>query len=72
MNLLNNFKLQWGKYVEVMDKMGRSLDTAKKDYDNMVSTRKRQLERPLDKIEDITSLVESNETGKLSSGQQKF
>tara|TARA_Y100001970_G_scaffold195454_1_gene237568 strand:+ start:1513 stop:2631 length:1119 start_codon:yes stop_codon:yes gene_type:complete len=72
MNLLNNFKLQWGKYVEVMDKMGRSLDTAKKDYDNMVSTRKRQLERPLDRIEDITNLVESSETEKLGSGQQKF
>ena len=72
MNLLNHFKLQWGKYVEVMDKMGRSLDTAKKDYDTMVSTRKRQLERPLDKIEDITSLVESSETDKLGSGQQKF
>ena len=72
MNLLNNFKLQWGKYVEVMDKMGRSLDTAKKDYDNMVSTRKRQLERPLDRIEDITNLVESSETEKLGGGQQKF
>ena len=55
-----------------MDKMGRSLDTAKKDYDNMVSTRKRQLERPLDRIEDITNLVESSETEKLGSGQQKF
>ena len=72
MNLLNNFKLQWEKYVEVMDKMGRSLDTAKKDYDYMVSTRRKQLERPLDKIEDITNLVESSDTEKLSGGQQKF
>jgi DNA recombination protein RmuC len=55
MNLMNTFRLQWGKYVEVMDKMGRSLDTAKKDYDMMVSTRKNQLEKPLKQIEEITS-----------------
>ena len=55
MNLLNSFRLQWGKYVEVMDKMGRSLDTAKKDYDTLVSTRKNQLEKPLTQIEEITT-----------------
>ncbi len=55
MNLLNAFRLQWGKYVEVMDKMGRSLETAKKDYDTMVSTRKNQLEKPLTQIEEITA-----------------
>ena len=55
MNLLNSFRLQWDKYVEVMDKMGRSLDTAKKDYDTMVGTRKNKLEKPLSKIEEITS-----------------
>ena len=54
MNLLNSFRLQWEKYVEVMDKMGRSLDSAKRDYDQMVSTRKKQLEKPLQKIEEIT------------------
>ena len=55
MNLLNAFRLQWDKYVEVMDKMGRSLDTAKKDYDTMVGSRIKQLEKPLRKIEEITS-----------------
>jgi len=58
MNLLNAFRLQWGKYVEVMDKMGRSLETAKKDYDTMVSTRKNQLEKPLTQIEEITAVGE--------------
>ena len=55
MNLLNTFRLQWGRYVEVMDKMGRRLDDAKKEYDSLVSTRKNQLEKPLTKIEEITS-----------------
>ena len=55
MNLLNAFRLQWGKYVEVMYKMGRSLDTAKKDFDTLVTTRKKQLEKPLSQIEEITA-----------------
>ena len=62
MNLLNAFRLQWDKYVEVMDKMGRSLETAQKDYDTMVGTRKNQLEKPLSKIEEITS---GSEVGEL-------
>ena len=62
MNLLNAFRLQWDKYVEVMDKMGRSLETAQKDYDTMVGTRKNQLEKPLSKIEEITS---GGEVGEL-------
>ena len=57
MILLNKFKEQWGKYVEVMEKMGRSLDTAKKDYDSMVSTRKKQLEKPLERIEELTEQI---------------
>ena len=54
MNLLNSFRLQWEKYIEVMDKLGRSLDTAKKDYEILVNTRKEQLEKPLAKIDEIS------------------
>ena len=62
MNLLNAVRLQCDKYVEVMHKMGRSLETAQKDYDTMVGTRKNQLEKPLSKIEEITS---GGEVGEL-------
>jgi len=55
MNLLQSFRMQWEKYVEVMDKLGRSLDTARKDYDVLVTTRKKQLEKPLTQIDEITS-----------------
>ena len=77
----NNAKVNLGDKVEVKKAqikpaqkvvLAPSLDTAKKDYDTMVSTRRRQLEKPLDKIEEITSLVESSETDKLDRGQQKF
>ena len=52
--------------------MGRSLNTAKNDYDTMVSTRRKQLEKPLNKIDEITSLTESSNVERLDGGQQNF
>ena len=51
--LLGTFKKQWGAFVEKMDKLDRSLCTVRKDYDDLVGTRRRALERPLDKIDDL-------------------
>jgi DNA recombination protein RmuC len=47
------FLIQWQKYVESMDKMGKKICEAQKEYDNLVTTRKNKLERPLRKIDDI-------------------
>jgi len=47
------FLSQWQKYVESMDKMGKKICEAQKEYDNLVTTRKSKLERPLKKIDDI-------------------
>jgi DNA recombination protein RmuC len=49
--LLGAFKKQWGMFVDRMDKLDRSLTTARKDYDELAGTRRRALERPLDKID---------------------
>ena len=56
--------------VEKMEKMGRSISTAKADYEDLVTTRRRQLEKPLDKIEDITNLVDSNKSENLDEQQK--
>ena len=50
---LGAFEKQWGMFTEKMDKLGRSLDTARKDYEDLTSTRRRQLEREMDKIDDL-------------------
>jgi DNA recombination protein RmuC len=50
---LASFNKQWHAFVERMDKLDRSLSTARKDYDELVGTRRRGLERELDKIEDL-------------------
>ncbi len=50
LDLLAAFDKQWKAFVDKMDKLDRSLTTARRDYDELVSTRRRQLERPLEKI----------------------
>ena len=47
------FHKQWDEYVGKMDKLGRSLDAAKGDYDQLVTTRTRQLEKPLNRIAEL-------------------
>ncbi len=55
MNLVNEFRKQWKMYSELLDKMGRSLETATKDFQSLTTTRTRQLEKPLRKIEELSS-----------------
>jgi DNA recombination protein RmuC len=50
LELLAAFDKQWKAFVEKMDKLDRSLSTARKDYDELVGTRRRQLDRPLERI----------------------
>ena len=51
LGLLATFDKQWRMFVEKMDKLDRSLVTARKDFDDLVGTRRRALERPLEKIQ---------------------
>ena len=49
------FQEEWAKYSEVMDKLGQRLEEAMKQNEALSTTRPRQLERQLDKIEDLCS-----------------
>ncbi len=51
--LLELFQKQWTKYTGQMDKLGRSLESAHRDYQELVTTRSRQLDKPLDKIQEL-------------------
>jgi DNA recombination protein RmuC len=51
--LLSVFNKQWQRYKEAMDMMGRRIDEARKEYENLVGTRTRMLERPLEKVEEL-------------------
>ncbi len=51
--LLQRFEKQWSRFVEQMDKVGRSLKTAGSSFEELEGTRRRMLERELDKIADV-------------------
>jgi DNA recombination protein RmuC len=51
--LLASFRKQWAKYSDVVDKLGRALESVNKTFGELTATRTRQLERELDKIEEL-------------------
>jgi len=53
LDLLGGFTRQWGGFVAQMDKLGRRLDGAQRDFESLAGTRRRQLERHLDRIDDV-------------------
>jgi DNA recombination protein RmuC len=58
LTLLADFSKQWEKYKEVMERMGKRIDDAQKEFQILMSTRTNALERPLQKIESIRSAKE--------------
>lgn len=60
---IKQFALQWQKFAESMDKMGRKLQDAQNEFTNLTTTRKNMLERPLLKIEEIRHESKIEELG---------
>jgi DNA recombination protein RmuC len=52
---LTRFVKQWDKFADQVDKVGRQLDTLSSSFDDLRGTRRRQLERELDRIELLQS-----------------
>jgi len=65
LELLSEFKKQWFKYVESMDKMGRKLDEAVEEYAELTGVRTRQLDRQLDKVEALREATGQSLPGEL-------
>ncbi len=53
MDILTNFQTQWDKYKVSMEKIGRRLSDAQKEYESLVTTRTNQLDRPLRRINEL-------------------
>ncbi len=56
--LLSAFNKQWQKYREAIDKIGNRINEAKRAHDDLIGTRTRMLERPLEKIEELRTARE--------------
>ncbi|MFO7777383.1 MAG: DNA recombination protein RmuC [Nitriliruptoraceae bacterium] len=55
LQLLAGFADQWGRFTDQFDKLGRGLDTTQRAYEALASTRRTQLERQLDRVEELRS-----------------
>jgi len=72
--LLGGFYQQWSRFVGSMENMGKKLDSAKDEYEQLTGTRKRMLESQLRKIDQLNKAggIEpkiADDTGLLDSGQ---
>ncbi len=67
---LAEFQKQWGKFVESMEKMGRKLEEARNEFDELKGTRTRLLERQLDKIEDLRAAREESGAAALENASR--
>ncbi|MCP4580468.1 MAG: DNA recombination protein RmuC [candidate division Zixibacteria bacterium] len=53
LSLMGGFYKQWGLYVDSQDKMGKRIDDAQKEFNKLVTTRRTQFEKILEKIEQL-------------------
>jgi DNA recombination protein RmuC len=50
---LTGFRQQWDKFAEQLETVAKRFETAQRGIDDLVGTRRRQLERQLDAIDDL-------------------
>jgi len=55
LSILDVFNKQWRMFVDSMDELGKRIDKAKDEFNNLITTRKTQLERPLNQINELRS-----------------
>jgi len=53
LSLLGAFNKQWAVFLKSLEKMGKKIEEAQKEFNTLNSTRRTQLERPLRQIEDL-------------------
>ena len=63
--LMGVFRKQWNEFLAQMDKLGNTIGTVQSHFEKLVSTRKNQLEKPMDKINEL-QLGQLDDQEKLS------
>ncbi len=69
LGLVKNFKKEWEKFTESMDKMGEKLEGARKEFGQLTGVRKTKLDKSLEKIEDLRRLKGIGEESELGEGE---
>ena len=53
LSLFGRFHKQWNDFIKKFELLGKRIQDTQKEYETLVTTRRRQLERPLNRIEEI-------------------
>ena len=53
LGLLGKFGQQWNKYTDQVEKVRKNFDLVSRSFDDLATTRRRALEKPLDSIETL-------------------
>jgi DNA recombination protein RmuC len=53
LSLFGIFKKQWGEFLKKLELLGKRIEDTQREYELLTTTRRRQLERPLNKIDDL-------------------
>lgn len=53
LGLMGKFTTQWGKYADALDRLEKRFRDVEKSFDELNGTRRRQLERPLQQIDNL-------------------
>jgi DNA recombination protein RmuC len=73
LQLMGTFYKQWEKYTDHFDKVGKRLDVLQRDFQTLVTTRQRALERPLAKIDDLRQargLLAKEDSNKIYASEE--
>ena len=70
MQLIGSFRKQWDEFIKKMESLGKSLTAAQNDYEALVTTRKRMLEVPLQKIEVLRGGNEAPPEGSITAATE--
>ncbi|MDZ7340294.1 MAG: DNA recombination protein RmuC [candidate division KSB1 bacterium] len=55
LSLFGSFKKQWQEFMLRMEQLGKRIGEVQKEYENLITVRRRQLEKPLREIDDLRS-----------------
>ncbi len=53
LSLMGRFKKQWDEFIKKLEILGKRIEEAQKEYGTIMTTRRRQLEKPLTEIETL-------------------
>jgi len=53
LGLLGAFKKQWEAFLAKLETLGKRIEDTRKEYDSLMTTRKRQLEKPLNRLDEL-------------------